>query len=41
MRFRIRFNRIRYNMLFYSDNLAIMRKHIPDECVDLDYLGPR
>ena len=26
--------------LFYGDNLEIMRKHIPDECVDLTYLDP-
>ena len=29
------------NALFYSDNLAIMREYIPDESVDLVYLGPR
>ena len=27
-------------MLFYSDNLAIMREYIPDESVDLVYLDP-
>ena len=26
------------NTLFYGDNLAIMREHIPDESVDLVYL---
>jgi hypothetical protein len=25
-------------MLFYGDNLAIMREYIPDESVDLVYL---
>ena len=25
----------------HGDNLAIMREYIPDESVDLDYLGPR
>jgi hypothetical protein len=29
------------NTLFYGDNLAIMREYIPDESVDLVYLGPR
>ena len=29
------------NTPFYGDNLAIMREYIPDESVDLDYLGPR
>ena len=27
------------NTLFYGDNLAIMREYIPDESVDLVYLG--
>ena len=26
------------NMLFYGDNLAIMREYIPDESIDLVYL---
>ena len=26
--------------LFYGDNLAIIREYIPDESVDLVYLGP-
>jgi hypothetical protein len=29
------------NTLYYGDNLAIMREYIPDESVDLVYLGPR
>ena len=29
------------NTPFYDDNLAIMREYIPDESVDLVYLGPR
>ncbi len=28
------------NTLFYGDNLAIMREHIPDESIDLVYLDP-
>jgi len=28
------------NTLFYGDNLEIIRKHFPDECVDLIYLDP-
>jgi hypothetical protein len=28
-------------MLFYGDNLALMREYIPDESVDLVYLRPR
>lgn len=28
------------NTLYYGDNLAIMREHIPDESVDLIYLDP-
>jgi len=28
------------NVLYYGDNLEIMRKHIPDESVDLIYLDP-
>ena len=26
------------NTLFYGDNLPILRKHIPDESIDLVYL---
>jgi len=29
------------NTLFYGDNLAVIREYIPDESVDLVYLGPR
>ena len=28
------------NTLFYSDNLKILRKYVPDESVDLIYLEP-
>ncbi|HEY3413760.1 MAG TPA: hypothetical protein VGM51_12005 [Armatimonadota bacterium] len=28
------------NTLFYGDNLEILRKHVPDACVDLVYLDP-
>jgi len=28
------------NVLYYGDNLAILREHIPDESVDLIYLDP-
>jgi site-specific DNA-methyltransferase (adenine-specific) len=28
------------NTLFYGDNLDILRKHFPNECVDLIYLDP-
>jgi site-specific DNA-methyltransferase (adenine-specific) len=28
------------NHLYYGDNLPILRKHIPDESVDLIYLDP-
>lgn len=28
------------NMLYYGDNLEILRKHIPDGSVDLIYLAP-
>jgi DNA modification methylase len=28
------------NTLYYSDNLAILREHIPTESVDLIYLDP-
>ena len=28
------------NMLYYGDNLDILRRHIPDESVDLIYLDP-
>ena len=27
--------------LYYGDNLAILREHVPDESVDLVYLDPR
>jgi hypothetical protein len=29
------------NTPIYGDNLAIVREYIPDEGVDLVYLGPR
>ncbi|MBI3871519.1 MAG: site-specific DNA-methyltransferase [candidate division Zixibacteria bacterium] len=29
-----------HNTLYYGDNLAIMREHLPDESVDLIYLDP-
>jgi hypothetical protein len=29
------------NAPFYGDNLAIMREYIPEESVDLVYLGTR
>ncbi len=28
------------NILYYGDNLDILRRHIPDESVDLIYLDP-
>lgn len=28
------------NVLYYGDNLGILKKHIPDACVDLIYLDP-
>lgn len=28
------------NLLYYGDNLPIIREHFPDECVDLVYLDP-
>ena len=28
------------NVLYYGDNLEILRKYIPDESIDLIYLGP-
>jgi DNA modification methylase len=28
------------NLLFYGDNLPVLREHLPDECVDLIYLDP-
>ena len=28
------------NMLYYGDNLEILREHIPDESVDLIYIDP-
>lgn len=28
------------NTLYYGDNLEVLRKYIPDECVDLVYLDP-
>jgi site-specific DNA-methyltransferase (adenine-specific) len=28
------------NTLFYGDNLAILRKHVADESIDLVYLDP-
>ncbi len=28
------------NTLYYGDNLEVMRKYLPDECVDLVYLDP-
>ena len=28
------------NVLYYGDNLKILRDHIPEESVDLIYLGP-
>src|SRR3989304_3842970 len=28
------------NVLYYGDNLDVLRKHIPDESIDLIYLDP-
>jgi site-specific DNA-methyltransferase (adenine-specific) len=28
------------NTLFYGDNLEVLRKHFPNECIDLEYLDP-
>jgi site-specific DNA-methyltransferase (adenine-specific) len=28
------------NLLYYGDNLDVLRRHIPDESVDLIYLDP-
>ncbi len=28
------------NMLYYGDNLKVLREHVPDACVDLVYLDP-
>ena len=28
------------NLLYYGDNLPILRQHFPDECIDLVYLDP-
>jgi len=28
------------NTLYYGDNLDVMRKYLPDECIDLVYLDP-
>ena len=28
------------NRLYYGDNLAVLRDHIPDDSVDLIYLDP-
>jgi site-specific DNA-methyltransferase (adenine-specific) len=28
------------NVLYYGDNLEVLRKHIPDESIDLIYLDP-
>ena len=28
------------NILYYSDNLDVLRQHVPDESVDLAYLDP-
>lgn len=28
------------NVLFYGDNLDVLRRHVPDESVDLVYLDP-
>ena len=30
----------RANTLYYGDNLAVLREHVPDESVDLVYLDP-
>ena len=31
---------LKTNVLYYGDNLDILRKHIPDESIDLIYLDP-
>lgn len=31
---------VKTNVLYYGDNLDILRNHIPDESVDLVYLDP-
>ena len=31
---------VKTNVLYYGDNLDILRKHIPDESIDLIYLDP-
>jgi site-specific DNA-methyltransferase (adenine-specific) len=28
------------NVLYYGDNIEILRRHIPDESIDLVYLDP-
>ena len=28
------------NLLYYGDNLDVLRRHIPDQSVDLIYLDP-
>ena len=28
------------NVLYYGDNLDILRRHLPETCVDLVYLDP-
>jgi len=28
------------NILFYGDNLDVLRQHVPDESIDLVYLDP-
>ncbi len=39
-RFRYNFFTVKDNTLYYGDNLEVMRKYLPDECVDLVYLDP-
>jgi len=31
---------LKTNVLYYGDNLDVLRRHIPDECIDLIYLDP-
>jgi len=31
---------VRTNVLYYGDNLDILRRYVPDESVDLVYLDP-
>ena len=31
---------MRSNLLYYGDNLDVLRRHVPDESVDLVYLDP-